>query len=148
MTIAELRALFLSAPESMATRLVAVVVGLGVAGLILWLVRTGRLREEFTPLWLVGALGLSLISLSFGVLRFVTALIGAWTPSAAIFFLALLFLGGVSLAYAVRLSSLLIEVKNLAQEVAILRTEVEGSVSAGARVKKSEFVTEQPLKKY
>ena len=125
MDIDQLRELFLSAPESLPTRILAAVLGLVVVGLILWLVRTRRLREEFTPLWVLGAVGLSMVSLSFGLLRFLTKVIGAWTPSATIFFLALAFLGLVSLAYAVRLSRLVIEHKNLAQEVALLRAELD-----------------------
>lgn len=125
MRIEELRELFLSAPESAATRLLAAVLGVVVVVLILWLVRTRRLREEFTPLWVAGALGLAAVSTSFGLLRLLTTAIGAWTPSATIFFLALSFLGLVCLAYAVRLSRLVIDVKNLAQEVALLRAQVE-----------------------
>jgi len=128
--IEELRELFLSAPEATSTRLLAAVLGVVVVVLILWLVRTRRLREEFTPLWVAGALGLAVVSLSFGVLRLLTTLIGAWTPSATIFFLSVAFLGIVSLAYAVRLSRLVIDVKNLAQEVALLRAQIDESGTA------------------
>ncbi len=133
MRIEELRELFLSAPEATSTRLLAAVLGIVVVGLILWLVRTRRLREEFTPLWVAGALGLAAVSLSFGLLRLLTALIGAWTPSATIFFLGLSFLGVVCLAYAVRLSRMVIDVKNLTQEVALLRAQIE-EVEAGTDV--------------
>ncbi len=133
MRIEELRELFLSAPEATSTRVLAAVIGVVVVGLVLWLVRTRRLREEFTPLWILGASGLAVVSLSFGMLRLLTAAIGAWTPSATIFFLALSFLGLVCLAYAVRLSRMVIDHKNLAQEVALLRAELDKRVPA-ARV--------------
>ncbi len=125
MSVEELRELFMSAPESMATRALAAIMGLAVIAVILWLVRTRRLREEFTPIWVFGALGLAVVSLSFGTLRWLTALIGAWTLSATIFFLALSFLGVVCLAYAVRLSKLAVDVKNLSQEVALLRSQLD-----------------------
>jgi hypothetical protein len=128
--IEQLRELFLSAPEATSTRVLAAVLGVVVVVLILWLVRTRRLREEFTPLWIAGAIGLAAVSLSFDMLRLMTTLIGAWTPSATIFFLSLSFLGVVSLAYAVRLSRLVIDVKNLAQEVALLRAQIDESEAA------------------
>ncbi len=128
MTIDELRELFLSAPEAASTRVLAAVLGVVVVALVLWLVRTRRLREEFTPIWVIGAAGLAVLSLSFSVLRILTAAIGAWTPSATIFFLGLSFLGIVCLAYAVRLSQMVIEHKNLAQEVALLRAELDRRV--------------------
>lgn len=125
MRIDELRELFLRAPEAISTRVLAAAVGVGVIVLVLWLVRTRRLREEFTPLWIVAALGLAAVSFSFELLRFLTVLLGAWTPSSTVFFLALSFLGLVSLAYAVRLSRMVVDVKNLAQEVALLRARLE-----------------------
>ncbi len=137
--IDQLRALFLSAPESAATRTLAALIGVSVVCLILWLVRTRRLREEFTPLWMLGAAGLALLSLSFDLLRILTRAIGAWTPSATIFFLGLAFLGLVSLAYAVRLSRMVVAQKNLAQEVALLRAELDKRIpAAGARDTYSE----------
>jgi len=123
MTVDELRALFLSVPESSATRAVAVGFCAALLVLVLWLVRTRRLREEFTPIWVAGAVCTAVITLSFDLLRWLTALIGAWTVSATIFLLALSFLGAVSLFYAVRLSKLVLDVKNLSQEVALLRAQ-------------------------
>ncbi len=132
MAIEDLRELFLSAPESMATRVIAASMGVLVIAIILWLVRTRRLREEFTPIWMIGALGLAVVSSSFGALRWLTTMIGAWTLSATIFFLALSFLGVVCLAYAVRLSKLVVDVKNLSQEVALLQTQLEEHSSSSA----------------
>jgi hypothetical protein len=123
MTADELRALFLSVPESAATRAVAVAFCGALLVLVLWLVRTRRLREEFTPIWVAGAICTAVIALNFDLLRWLTALIGAWTVSATIFLLALSFLGAVSLFYAVRLSKLVLDVKNLSQEVALLRAQ-------------------------
>jgi Uncharacterized conserved protein (DUF2304) len=43
--------------------------------------------------------------------------VGAWTPSSALFFFGELFLLAICLNYAVRLSGLTLQVKNLAQEL-------------------------------
>ncbi|HTO08954.1 MAG TPA: DUF2304 domain-containing protein, partial [Myxococcota bacterium] len=58
-------------------------------------------------------------------LRMLTRAIGAWTPSSTMFFLGELFLVAICLNYAVRLSRASLSIKNLAQEVALLRTEIE-----------------------
>jgi hypothetical protein len=120
----ELRELFLSAPESEATRALAIGVSLALFAAVLWLVRRGRLREEYTPLWMGTAAVLILISLRFDVLSALTRAVGAWTQSATIFFLGEVFLVAVCLNYGVRLSRAGLQIKNLAQEVALLRAEL------------------------
>ncbi len=69
------------------------------------------------------AVGTVAISVWNDLLRAITRAIGAWTPSSTIFFMGELFLVTICLHYAVRLSSLGRQVKNLAQEVAMLREE-------------------------
>ena len=132
-----LRRLAIEQPESPATRVLAI--GLCTAFLIavLVLVRRGRLREEYTPIWLAVAAGLLLVSMRFDVLKAITRAIGAWTPSSTLFFFGLVFLLTVCLNYAVRLSGLSLQVKLLAQEVALLRQKLaaaptDGDAAAGA----------------
>lgn len=121
----ELRELLLSAPESSSTRVLFVSLSLLLAATVLWLVRRRTLREEYTPIWLAVAAAITLLSLSRSLLDFVTRSIGAWTPSSALFFFGELFLVAICLNYAVRLSRLALEVKNLAQELAVLRAELD-----------------------
>ena len=120
-----LRRLAIEQPESPATRVLAI--GLCSAFLIavLVLVRRGRLREEYTPIWTVVAVGTMVLSLWFDALRLLTRAVGAWTPSSTLFFFGELFLLVLCLNYAVRLSALTLHVKLLAQEVALLRAELE-----------------------
>jgi hypothetical protein len=125
-TLEELREVFLSAEESNAARVVAVVVSVVIAGIVLHLVRRRALREEYTPIWLGVAAGLLLVSLRFDLLKSLTRAIGAWTPSSTLFFLGEIFLLAICLNFAVRLSKASVQLKNLAQEVAILRARLEG----------------------
>jgi hypothetical protein len=131
-----LRRLAIEQPESPATRVLAI--GLCSAFLIavLVLVRRGRLREEYTPIWTVVAVGTMVLSLWFDALRLLTRAVGAWTPSSTLFFFGLVFLLTVCLNYAVRLSGLSLQVKLLAQEVALLRQKLaatsDGDAAAGA----------------
>lgn len=121
----ELRELLLSAPESTATRILFISLSLLLAAIVLQLVRRRILREEHTPIWLGVSVGITLLSLSRPLLYGVTRAIGAWTPSSALFFFGELFLVAICLNYAVRLSRLTLQVKNLAQELALVRAELE-----------------------
>lgn len=124
--LAQLRNLFLNAPESAATRFVAISLSLTLAAVVLWLVRRRYLREEYTPIWLGVAAGVLLLCLNLDVLRAITTWIGAWTPSSTIFFLGEVFLMVICLNFAVRLSRMSLDVKTLAQELTLLRAAVEG----------------------
>lgn len=124
-TLEELREVFLSAEESQAARAVAILVSLGLAAIVLVLVRRRSLREEYTPIWLAVAGGLLLVSLRFDLLKAITRAIGAWTPSSTLFFLGEVFLVAICLNFAVRLSRASVQIKNLGQEVAILRARLD-----------------------
>jgi hypothetical protein len=124
-SLEELREVFLSAEESQAARLVAILVSVGLAAIVLVLVRRRSLREEYTPIWLAVAAALLLVSLRFDLLKALTRAIGAWTPSSTLFFLGEVFLVAICLNFAVRLSRASLQLKNLGQEVAILRARVE-----------------------
>ncbi len=123
----ELRELLMLAPESTSTRVLFISLSLVLVATVLRLVKRRTLREEYTPIWLGVALAISVLSLSPPLLYFVTRSIGAWTPSSALFFFGELFLVAVCLNYAVRLSKLTLQMKNLAQELAVLRAELERS---------------------
>ncbi len=121
----ELRELFLSASVSPTTQIVTIVVSLALAGLVLWLVRRRQLGEEYTPIWLIVAIVLVAISIRLDLLYALARAIGAWTASSTIFFVGEVFLVAICLNYAVRLSRTSIQLKNLAQEIALLRARVE-----------------------
>jgi hypothetical protein len=120
-----LRRLAIEQPEPASTRIVALLVGLGFLFAVLNLVRRGKLQEEYTPIWTVVAVAIVVLSVWFDGVRLVTRAVGAWTPSSTLFFFGEVFLLVVCLNYAVRLSGLSLRVKQLTQEVSILRAELE-----------------------
>ncbi|HTO54168.1 MAG TPA: DUF2304 domain-containing protein [Myxococcota bacterium] len=122
---AHLRELFLDNPDLEAARWLALSISLTLVVAVLYLVRRRRLREEYTPIWIAVSASLVVLSIWLGLLRALTRAIGAWTPSSTMFFLGELFLVAICLNYAVRLSRASLLIKNLAQEVALLRTQVE-----------------------
>jgi hypothetical protein len=123
--LAELRELFLEAPESAQVRLLALVLSFGLVCVVMWLVRRRTLRAEYTPIWMGVAFGLFLVGLNLDVLRGIARFLGAWTISSTVFFLGELFLLAICLNYAVRLSQSGTQIRRLAQELALLRQRVE-----------------------
>jgi hypothetical protein len=119
-----LQRLLTEQPMARSTRIVALIVGAVFLFAVLHLVWRGRLREEYTPIWTVVALGIMTLSVWSAGLRAITRAVGAWAPSSTLFFFGELFLLVLCLNYAVRLSSLTLQTKLLAQEVAMLRSEL------------------------
>jgi hypothetical protein len=120
-TAESFRALIQQQSVTMSTRVVAFVAAAVLFVAVAEAVRRRRIKEEFTPVWLTAAFFILLLSLWFDLLIWLTNLIGAWTPSSTVFFFGLVFLTAISLGYAIRLSTLSEQVKDLAQELAILK---------------------------
>ena len=118
-----LRRLAIESPESGVTRVLALLVSVAFLVAVLNLVRRGRLKEEYTPIWTVVAMALIFLSVWFDGVRLITRAVGAWTPSSTLFFFGEIFLLVLCLNYAVRLSTLSVQVKLLAQEVSMLRAQ-------------------------
>ncbi len=90
---------------------------------IVELVRRRRLRVEYAWLWIAAGLTNVLLILRYDLLVVLTEAVGAVIPTSTLFFLCILYLSLLSLNYSVRLSELTRQVKELAQEVALLRAE-------------------------
>ena len=121
----ELREIFLAASDPTTARALALASSLALVAAVLWLVRRRSLREEYTPIWMGVAAALLLLSLRLDLLHALTRATGAWTPSSLVFFLGEVFLVAICLNYAVRLSRAGLEIKNLAQEQALLRARID-----------------------
>jgi len=131
LTADTMRELALSQPNDWTTRIISITVCLALLGTVLWLVHRGRLREEYSPIWILVSTGMLVVTASLDILRQLTEAIGAWTPSSTLFFFGLLFLLILSLNYAVRLSGMSLQLKLLAQEVALLRQKTSAGKSEG-----------------
>ena len=87
---------------------------------IIELVRRRRLRVEYSWVWLAAGASIIGLILRYDLLIWLTGLVGAVIPTSTLFFLCILYLAVLSLNYSVRLSRLSWEVKELAQELALL----------------------------
>jgi len=92
---------------------------------ILELVRRRRLRVEYSWLWLASGSTIVLLIMRYDLLVWLTDLVGAVIPTSTLFFFCILYLALLSLNYSVRLSALTRQVKELTQEVALLRARLD-----------------------
>lgn len=106
------------------TYLVAILSGVGLLVLVLELVRRRRLREEYSWVWLLTAVGYFLVAAWPDLSVWVSRLIGSANPASTFTFLGLLFLFLLSIQFSVQVSRLTEQNKDLAQQIAILDSEL------------------------
>ena len=106
-------------------KIFAIVASFLIMAIVVELVRRRKLREEYSWLWLVTGALIILLVIWYDLLVSLTALIGAIAPTTTLFIFGLLFLMLISLHYSIQISKLSHQVKEMGQQLAILREEVE-----------------------
>jgi hypothetical protein len=89
------------------------------------MMRRRRLREKYALVWFVIALGCLVASLSPGLVLAVAESLGIVLPANLLFFLGSLVLLAMSLQHSYELGRLEERTRTLAEEVAILRLQVD-----------------------
>lgn len=92
---------------------------------ILELVRRRRLREEYSLLWLGTAVVMLVVGVWRDLLHGLATTVGIIYPPNLLFLLAALFLLFIQLYFSTVITKLTQENKEIAQQVALLRYEVE-----------------------
>lgn len=92
---------------------------------VIELIRRGRLKEKYALLWLFAGVVLLVFSSSRALLEYVARLIGIYYAPSLLFLVAFLFLLLITLHFSVVLSGLSEKNKKLAQELALLRQELQ-----------------------
>ncbi len=109
-------------------KIFAIVASILIMALVVELVRRRKLREEYSWLWLVTGALIILLVIWYDLLVSITHLIGAIAPTTTLFIFGLLFLMVVSLHYSIQISKLSSQVKEMAQELTLLRGQIEESM--------------------
>ncbi|MGK3953403.1 DUF2304 domain-containing protein [Microbacterium sp. I2] len=102
-----------------------IVLALLVLAIIISLLLRRRLREKYATLWLLIGIVILILAIFPGLLLWLSNALGVAVPSNLIFALALVLLIGVALHLSWELSQAEDEVRRVAEDVAIVRTEVE-----------------------
>ena len=103
----------------------AFVVPLIIVVYILDLLRRKKLREKYAALWLIVGLLVLVLALFPGLLVAAATMLGVQVPSNLLFAITMVFTVGVLLHLSVEISEVEDETRALAEEVAILRVQIE-----------------------
>lgn len=106
------------------TNIIALLSAVILLIVVIELVRRRRLREEYSWLWLIAAIAYLLVASLPAISTGVDWIIGASNIAVAFSFLGLFFVVSILIQYSIRLSTLTEQVKDLAQQIAILDTEL------------------------
>jgi len=104
-------------------KVLALIFGVSLLIVIIELVRRRKLKEEYSWLWILAAVAALVLGMSHTALMAVTRFIGAGFPASTLFFFGIFFVLALSLQFSVKISRLENQVKNLAQELALLRAQ-------------------------
>lgn len=106
-------------------QLFALIVSVLVFIVVIDMVRRRRLREEYSVLWLATSLVMFVLVFRYEWLEALTALIGAGLPTTTLFLFSIIFLMLLSVQFCIKISRLTDQVKNLSQDNALMRQEIE-----------------------
>jgi hypothetical protein len=103
----------------------ALIVSALVFVVVVDMVRRRRLREEYSVLWLATSAVMFVLVFRYEWLVGLTTLIGAGLPTTTLFLFSIIFLMLLSVQFCIKISRLTDQVKNLSQENALMRLEIE-----------------------
>lgn len=108
-------------------KLVAISLGLFIFLVILELVRRKKLKEEYSWLWLLTGAIIVILTIWDDLLEKAASFMGIAVPTSTLFLLAFIFLILVCLQFSISISKLSDRIKNLAQELTILKSTIENN---------------------
>ena len=103
----------------------ALIISLLVFIVTIDMVRKRRLREEYSVLWITTSLFMFVLVIKYDWLVALTGFIGAGLPTTTLFISSIVFLMLISVQFSIKISKLTDQMKNLAQDNALLRTELQ-----------------------
>ena len=104
-------------------RIIAILICILLVAYVFELVRRRHLSEEYSMGWLVAGCLMLILSVSEGVLIWISNLVGATLFTSTLFFFGLVFLVTICLHFSIRISSLTNQVRTLTQHMGIVNSE-------------------------
>jgi hypothetical protein len=104
-------------------KIASTLIALVMVGLIFYLVRKRRLREDYALIWIACALAMLGVVWFYQALVLATDLIGARTPTTTLFLFTFIFVLLLCLKFSISLSRLKTQVKELSQKLALLEAQ-------------------------
>lgn len=109
----------------MTPNIAAFLLALAIVGLVVEMLRRKKLREKYAIWWLVVGIATLVLAAFPQFLDYVAGVVGVQLPSNLLFILSILMLLGVCLHLSWEISVVEEQIRALAEEVAILRIQVE-----------------------
>lgn len=122
-------------------KIFAMLVAIAVFAVVIDLVRKRRLREEYSVLWLATSVVMFVLVFRYDWLLALTTLIGAGLPTTTLFLCAIIFLMLLSVQFCIKISRLTDQLKNLSQENALVKLEIENLVQQASVVQGGVLAT-------
>jgi hypothetical protein len=110
---------------STSSQVAAIIASVALVGLVVWLIRRGRIREETALYWLFATGVLLLFSLRSDLLGWTASLLGIFYPPTVLLLGVLLAGTLLAIHFSVSLTRLEGQNKRLAQELALLTQRIE-----------------------
>ena len=109
-------------------KLLSLLVSFGMMFGIIELVRRRKLKEEYSFLWLITGFVLLILTLRFDLLTRITQALGVISSLNTLFFFGLIFVILLCLHYSLKVSQLTVEMKIMAQKIALLEAEINSNI--------------------
>ncbi|NQT78527.1 MAG: DUF2304 domain-containing protein [Bacteroidetes bacterium] len=119
-------------------QIVAITVSLLLFLFIMYLIRSQRLKEEYSLLWIFFSLVFILFSFWRSALDYISELLGVAYPPAALFMILLMAIFLILIEFSIIISKLADKNKSLAQEIGLLKLEMEKLRNGEKRIANSE----------
>lgn len=104
---------------------VGIALAIVILTLVMWMLIARRLREKYAVMWIVIALSVLVLGVFPQLLLWATAALGVQVPANLLFSLAIVLLLGVALHLSWELSQAEDEIRRVAEEAALSRTQLE-----------------------
>lgn len=108
----------------------AFLLALLIVAMVIEMLRRKKLREKYAALWLVVGVATLVLAAFPRLLNIVAEFVGVQLPSNLLFIMSILMLMGVCLHLSWEISVVEDETRTLAEEVAILRSQIEALPAA------------------
>ncbi len=112
-------------------QIISILGSAAIVAVVFGLIRQRKLREEYALLWMGAALLLIVVSFWRGLLETVARLVGVAYPPSVLLLAAIVLGFLLAMHYSISLSRLANQNQRLAQELALLRLQVERGAIAG-----------------
>lgn len=104
-------------------RMLSILVTFIFISLIIFLLKKGKLKENFSLIWIIFSFLTIIITLNFDFIKGVAKITGFDDPNNALFFFSIILIILSILIVSIEISDLHKKVKNLIQEVSILKNQ-------------------------